>query len=80
MDWWPLGLRIVRVGSAMGWFGRAIIGGFFLSPTASALGDPAQPFNHLMRRRRMGVMLRVAAALTVLAGAWLSTMATARYL
>ena len=70
MDWWLLGLRTVHVGSAMVWFGGAIIGGFFLSPTASALGDSAQPFmDHLMRRRRMGIMFPVVAALTILAGA-----------
>lgn len=72
MDWWLLGLRVVHIGSAMVWFGGAIIGSFFLSPTASALGDSAQPFmDHLMRRRRMGIVFPVVAALTVLAGALL---------
>lgn len=70
MDWWLLGLRVVHVGGAMVWFGGAIIGAFFLSPTASALGNSAQPFmDHLMRRRRMGLMFPIVAALTVLAGA-----------
>lgn len=70
MDWWLLTLRVVHIGSAMVWFGGAIIGGFFLSPTAAALGDSAQPFmDHLMRRRRMGMVFPVVAALTVLAGA-----------
>ena len=70
MDWWLLGLRVVHVGSAMIWFGGSIIGGFFLSPTVAALGDSAQPFmDHLMRRRRMGVLFPIVAALTVLAGA-----------
>jgi hypothetical protein len=70
VDWWLLLLRIVHVGSAMVWFGGAIIGGFFLSPTAAALGDTAQPFmDHLMRRRRMGIVFPVVGALTVLAGA-----------
>ena len=41
MDWFLLGLRVVHVGSAMVWFGGAIIGGFFLGPTAEALGKPA---------------------------------------
>lgn len=72
MDWWLLGLRMVHVGSAMIWFGGAIIGGFFLSPTAAALGDSAQPFmDHLMRRRRMGILFPVVAALTILAGSLL---------
>ena len=70
VDLWLLGLRVTHVGSAMIWFGGAIIGGFFLSPTAAALGDSAQPFiDHLMRRRRMGILFPVVAALTVLAGA-----------
>lgn len=41
MDWWLIILRITHVGSAMVWFGGAIIGSFFLSPTAEALGDQA---------------------------------------
>ena len=70
MDWWLLLLRVVHIGSAMVWFGGAIIGGFFLSPTAAALGDSAQPFmDHLMRRRRMGIVFPIVAALTVVAGA-----------
>jgi len=70
LDWTLILLRIVHVGSAMVWFGGAIIGGFFLSPTASALGDSAQPFmDHLMRRRRMGLVFPIVGALTVLAGA-----------
>jgi hypothetical protein len=70
VDWWLLLLRVVHIGSAMMWFGGAIIGGFFLSPTAAALGDSAQPFmDHLMRRRRMGIMFPIVGALTVFAGA-----------
>src|SRR5689334_10000112 len=54
------------------WFGGAVIGAFFLTPTASALGQAGQPFmDFLMRRRRMGVFFPVVAALTVLAGAGL---------
>lgn len=70
MDWWLIVARIVHVGSAMIWFGGAIIGSFFLAPTAAALGkDGAAFMDHLMRRRRMGVLFPVVATLTVLAGA-----------
>ena len=70
MDWWLILLRIVHVGSAMTWFGGAIIGSFFLAPTAAALGQAGQPFmDHLMRRRRMGIFFPIVAALTVLSGA-----------
>lgn len=69
MDWWLLFLRVIHIGSAMVWFGGAIIGGFFLAPTAAALGAAGQPFmDHLMRRRRMGIAFPIAAALTVVAG------------
>jgi hypothetical protein len=62
-------LRIGHVGGAMIWFGGAIIGSFFLSPTAAALGAAAQPFmDHLVKRRRMGIMLPVVSTLNVLCG------------
>jgi uncharacterized membrane protein len=51
MDWGLILLRIVHVGSAMTWFGGAIIGSFFLAPTAKALGQAGQPFmDHLITR------------------------------
>jgi hypothetical protein len=63
-------VRIVHVGSAMMWFGGAVIGAFFLQPTAEALGKAGQPFmEHLMRRRRMGVFFPIVAGLAVLSGA-----------
>jgi len=69
MDWWLILIRIVHIGSAMTWFGGAIIGSFFLAPTAAALGQAGQPFmDHLMRRRRMGIFFPIVAALTVLSG------------
>jgi len=70
MDWWLIVLRVVHVGSAMVWFGGAIIGSFFLAPTASTLGASGQPFmDHLMNRRRMGILFPIVGALTVVAGA-----------
>lgn len=70
MDLWLLVLRIVHVGSAMTWFGGAILAGFFLQPTAAALGKAGQPFmDHLINRRRMGIFFPIIAILTVLSGA-----------
>ena len=69
MDWWLIVLRIVHVGAAMAWFGGAIIGGFFLQPTAEALGKAGQPFmEHLLKRRRLGIFFPIVATLTILAG------------
>ena len=69
MDPFLLLLRIAHVGGAMVWFGGAIIGAFFLEPTAAALGRSAQPFmDHLMERRRMGLLFPVVATITVLSG------------
>ncbi|MEP6807668.1 MAG: hypothetical protein ABI978_03620, partial [Chloroflexota bacterium] len=54
----------------MTWFGGAILSSFFLQPTVNALGVAGQPFmEHLMNRRKMGVMFPIVAALTVIAGA-----------
>jgi hypothetical protein len=70
MDWLLIVLRVVHVGSAMAWFGGAVLGSFFLFPTAKALGAAGQPFmDHLTKRRKMGVFFPIVAALTVLAGA-----------
>jgi uncharacterized membrane protein len=52
MDWWLILLRIVHIGSAMIWFGGAIIAGFFLTPTAAALGKAGQPFMDHLRNLR----------------------------
>ena len=72
MDGWLILLRVVHVGSAMVWFGGAIIGEFFLQPAAKALGSAGQPFmDQLMNRRRMGVFFPIVAALTILSGAGL---------
>ena len=70
MDAGVIVLRIVHIAAAMLWVGGAIMGRFFLSPTAKALGPSAQPFtDHLTDRRRMGVYFPVVATLTVVAGA-----------
>ena len=70
MDTVLLIARVVHIGSAMIWFGGAIIGGFFLQPTARALGAAGQPFmEHLLKRRGLGILFPVVAGLTVLSGA-----------
>jgi hypothetical protein len=78
MDGWLILLRIVHIGSAMTWFGGAILGVFFLGPTARALGSAGQPFmDHLMNRRRMGIFFPIVASLTILSGAALYWRASA---
>jgi hypothetical protein len=63
-------LRIIHVGAAMAWFGGAIVGGFFLFPTAEALGPAGAPFmDYLTKRRRIGAYFPFVAFLTILAGA-----------
>jgi hypothetical protein len=70
MDWWLILLRVAHVGSAMIWFGGAIVGSFFLQPTAKALGSAGQPFmDHLMNRGKMGIFFPIVAAVTILSGA-----------
>jgi hypothetical protein len=69
MDILLLFLRIVHVGSAMAWFGGAIVSSFFLLPTAQALGPAGQTFmDQLLNRRRLGVFFPIVAALTILSG------------
>lgn len=70
MDLLLIFFRIIHVGSAMIWFGGAIVSSFFLQPTVEALGTAGQPFmEHLMKRRKMGIMFPIVAALTILSGA-----------
>lgn len=70
MDLLLIFFRIIHVGSAMIWFGGAIVSSFFLQPTVEALGTAGQPFmEHLMNRRKMGIMFPIVAALTILSGA-----------
>lgn len=70
MDALLIFLRVIHVGSAMTWFGGAIVSSFFLQPTVAALGVAGQPFmEHLMNRRKLGVMFPIVAVLTVLSGA-----------
>ena len=70
MDWPLIIARIVHIGSGMIWFGGAVIGSFFLQRTARDLGDAGRPFmEHLLRRRRLGVLFPVVATLTIVAGA-----------
>lgn len=61
--------RIVHIGSAMVWFGGAVIGTFYLAPISKALGPAAQPFLEAMTRRGIGILFPAAATLTVLSGA-----------
>ena len=47
-------LRIVHIGSAMTWFGGAVLGTFYFSPIGKALGPAAQPFFDAAEKRERG--------------------------
>ena len=69
-DPWLILLRIVHVGSAMAWFGGAIVAGFFLSRAAQALGPTSQSLmDQVMNRQRMGIYFPIVALLAILSGA-----------
>jgi len=54
------------------------VSSFFLQPTVEALGVAGQPFmEHLMNRRKLGIVFQIVAALTVLSGAVLYWRASA---
>ena len=61
-------LRIVHIGSAMIWFGGAVLGTFYFSPIGKALGPAAQPFFDAAEKRGFGILFPAAATLTVLSG------------
>jgi hypothetical protein len=70
MDWGLIVLRVVHVGSAMAWFGGAIVGSFFVFPAVRALGPAGQPFmDQLINRRRLGVFFPIVSSLSILSGA-----------
>ena len=68
MDLILLGLRITHIGSAMIWFGGAVLGTFYFSPIGKALGPAAQPFFDAAEKRGLGILFPAAATLTVVSG------------
>ena len=62
-------LRLIHILSGVFWVGAVFTMYGFLQPTAERVGPEGQKFMlHLLRRRRFGVAILVAAALAVAAG------------
>ena len=70
-------LRLIHIGAGVFWVGAVFTTVLFLQPTAIALGPAAAPFQaHLVRSRRYALATLIAAATTVVAGAWLLWITT----
>lgn len=62
-------LRIIHIFAGVFWVGSAWWFVFFLGPTVQALGPDGGKFmGYLVTKRRIGVVITIAAILTVLAG------------
>lgn len=69
MDILTILLRIIHIFSGIMWVGGAWIIVFFIEPSVTALGaDGGKFMGHLITVRRYGVIITIAAVLTVLAG------------
>jgi len=65
-------LRLVHILSGAFWFGSSLIFGYFVKPTAAAIGEAGQKFMaHVVTRARVTLAITVSAILTVVAGSWL---------
>jgi len=65
-------LRLLHIVSGAFWVGTVITAVFFIEPTAKALDREGERFfAHLVIRRRLAVVLAIAATVTVVAGALL---------
>ena len=72
MQYLTIVLRLLHVGGGAFWFGRAMMMGFFISPTVAATAEVGQKFmGYLVNKARIHIVLTVAASLTILAGAGL---------
>jgi len=65
-------LRLLHIVSGAFWVGTVITAVFFIEPTAQALDREGERFlAHLVIRRRLALVLAIAATVTVTAGALL---------
>ena len=72
MDPFLLIVRIVHIFAGVFWVGAALTFFGFVQPTAKALGPDSQRFmQHISKKRRFPIVIAVAAALTIIAGALL---------
>lgn len=64
-----LGIKLLHILLGAFWFGGAVVGTFYLTAAARALGPAAAPvLKYVIGVRKMSVMLNIAAGVTVLTG------------
>jgi len=62
-------LRFLHVVGGAFWFGSAIMLGFFVAPTVSAIGEAGQKFmGHLVLKAKIHTAIAISAGLTAVAG------------
>jgi hypothetical protein len=70
VDWLVIVLRILHIGSAIGWVGGSALFTFYIEPTIAALGPDAEKVTaELIQRRRVPIYFQILSTTTVLAGA-----------
>lgn len=69
MDYLQIVLRVIHIGSAIVWVGGGVFMHFFVEPTVTALGPQGGAFiSHMNAKRKVPVVISLAAVLTVAAG------------
>jgi uncharacterized membrane protein len=69
MDWYMIVLRILHIGAAVFWVGSSLLFFFIIQPAAKELGPAGAPFmGHVTGKKKLPVVILVAATVTVLAG------------
>jgi uncharacterized membrane protein len=69
MDWYAIILRVVHIAAGTFWVGAAFVLFLFIQPSVKALGPEGQRFmGHLAVKRKLPMLITLAAAFNVLAG------------
>jgi uncharacterized membrane protein len=69
MDWYVIILRVIHIAAGVFWVGAVFVLFLFIQPSVKELGPEGQRFmGHLTVRRKLPMVIVLAAALTILAG------------